>query len=370
MSKLFEPFALGSRTLRNRIAMAPMTRSRSPDGVPSDMTALYYRQRSGAGLIITEGTPISRTAEGFLFIPGIYTPQQIEGWRKVTKAVHDEGGTIFTQLWHVGRVSHVSNQPNGIAPVSSTAQIARNSQAWGLKDDGTPGAVNVSKPRALTTAEVHGVISDFAQAATNAIEAGFDGVELHGANGYLIEQFLNPQVNDRSDEYRGDTLEGRTRFVLKAVDAVIARVGAKRTAIRLSPYGGLFDMGHYPEIEQTYLRLADELSKRNVAYVHLMDQKSRGSSAIPDDFLRKFRSHYKGVLILAGGMTREKAKKVIDDGVIDIAAFGEPFIANPDLVERLRNNWPLATADRSLHYGGGAHGYTEYPAYNDERNVA
>ncbi|MEH2539241.1 MULTISPECIES: alkene reductase [unclassified Bradyrhizobium] len=370
MNKLFEPFTLGSRTLRNRIAMAPMTRSRNPDGVPNDLTALYYRQRSSAGLIVTEGTPISRTAEGFLFIPGIYTPQQVEGWRKVTNAVHEEGGTIFAQIWHVGRVSHVSNQPGSIAPVSSTAQIAHNSQAWGLKDDGTPGAVDVSKPRALSTAEVRGVIADFAEAAANAIDAGFDGVELHGANGYLIEQFLNPLVNDRTDAYRGDTLEGRTRFLLEAVDAVISRVGAKRTAIRLSPYGSLFDMGHYPEIEETYLHLADELTKRNLAYVHLMDQKSRGSSTIPVDFLGKFRAHYKSVLILAGGMTRDKAEKLLDNGLIDIAAFGEPFIANPDLVSRLRNNWPLAAVDRALHYGGGANGYTDYPTYNDERSVA
>jgi 2,4-dienoyl-CoA reductase-like NADH-dependent reductase (Old Yellow Enzyme family) len=367
---LFEPFALGRHMLRNRIAMAPMTRSRNPDGVANDLTALYYRQRAQAGLIVTEGMPISPTAEGFLFIPGIYTPAQVAGWCKVTKAVHEEGGTIFAQLWHVGRVSHVSNQPNGVAPVSSTAQIARNSQAWGWRDDGTPGPVDVSQPRPLSTAETRGVIADFAKAATNAIEAGFDGVELHGANGYLIEQFLNPLVNDRTDEFRGDTLEGRTRFLMEAVDAVIARVGAERTAVRLSPYGGLFDMGHYPDIRETYLYIADELSRRGLAYVHLMDQRSRGSSAIPTDFLGEFRARYKGVLAMAGGMTRERAEKLIDEGLIDIAAFGEPFLANPDLVERLRNNWPLAAADRSLHYGGGAHGYTDYPTYNTERNVA
>lgn len=370
MSKLFESFTLGERTLRNRIAMAPMTRSRSPDGAANELTALYYRQRASTGLIVTEGTPISRTAEGFLFIPGMYTPAQVAGWRKVTAAVHEEGGTIFAQLWHVGRVSHVSNQPDGIAPVSSTVQIARKSQAWGITKDGTPGAVDVSQPRALSTEEVRDVIADFAQAAANAIEAGFDGVELHGANGYLIEQFLNSLVNDRTDEYCGDTLEGRTRFLLEAVDAVIARISAKRTAIRLSPYGGLFDMGHYPEIEQTYLYIADELSKRGLAYIHLMDQKSRGSSAIPADFLAKFRSHYKGVLILAGGMTREQAEELIDADLIDIAAFGEPFIANPDLVKRLRNGWPLATVDRALHYGGDAHGYTDYPTYNEKRSVA
>jgi 2,4-dienoyl-CoA reductase-like NADH-dependent reductase (Old Yellow Enzyme family) len=367
MSKLFEPFTMRGRKLANRIAMAPMTRSRNPDGIANDLTAQYYRQRATAGLIVTEGTPISRTAEGFLFIPGLYTEKQVAGWSKVTKAVHEEGGIIFAQLWHVGRVSHVSNQPGGIAPVSSTAQIARNSQAWGLTADGTPGAVDVSQPRALSTDEVRGVIADFAAAAGNAIEAGFDGVELHGANGYLIEQFLNPLVNDRTDAYRGDTLEGRVRFLLEVVDAVVARIGAERTAIRLSPYGGLFDMGQYPEIEETYLHVAEELSKRKLAYVHLMDQKSRGSSAIPPIFLKKFRTYYIGTLILAGGMTKELAERYLAEDLIDLAAFGEPFIANPDLVERLRNGWPLVKPDRALSYGGGAQGYTDYATYQETK---
>lgn len=367
MSKLFEPFAMRGHTLSNRIAMAPMTRSRNPDGIANDLTAQYYRQRAGAGLIVTEGTPISPSAEGFLFIPGVYTSQQVAGWRRVTEAVHEEGGTIFAQLWHVGRVSHVSNQRGGIAPVSSTAQIARNSQAWGLTADGTPGAVDVSQPRALSTEEVGGVIADFAKAARNAVDAGFDGVELHGANGYLVEQFMNPLVNDRTDAYRGDTLEGRVRFLVEAVDAVIESIGPERTAIRLSPYGGLFDMGQYPEIEETYLHIADELSKRNIAYVHFMDQRSRGSSPIPAGFLAKFRARFRGTLVLAGGMTRELAERYIAEGLIDIAAFGEPFIANPDLVERLRNDWPLVTPDRELSYGGGARGYTDYPTYEDAK---
>lgn len=369
MSTLFESYQMGGHKLANRIAMAPMTRSRSPDGVPGDLQAQYYAQRAGAGLIVTEGTPISPTGEGFLFIPGLYTPRQVDGWRKVTDAVHAKGGTIFTQLWHVGRVSHVSNQPGGISPVSSTDRVAKGSQAWGMTAEGTSGAVDVSPPRALTTGEVYGVIADFAEAAANAVLAGFDGVELHGANGYLIEQFLNPTVNDRTDEFRGDTLEGRTRFVLAALDAVIARIGADKTAIRLSPYGGLFDMAHYPEIAETYLFLADELSKRGLAYLHLMDQKSRGSSALPPEFLAQLRAHYRGTLILAGGMTRELAEKLIAEGLIDLAAFGEPFIANPDLVDRLRHDWPLAAADRALHYGGDAHGYTDYPTFA-ERNAA
>ncbi len=364
MSTLFDPCQAGVLTLRNRIAMAPMTRARNPDGVANELTALYYSQRASAGLIITEGTPISRSAEGFLAIPGIYTTPQINGWRKVTQAVHDAGGVIFTQLWHVGRVSHVSIQPDGIAPVSSTSRIARNSQAWGMTERGEPGPVDVSSPRALGTHEVKEVIRDFAQAAANAIDAGFDGIELHGANDYLIEQFLNPLVNDRTDEYRSDTLENRARFLLEVVDSVIERIGAQRTAIRLSPFGGLFDMGLYEDIEETYLYVADQLSRRGLAYVHFMDQLSRGSSPIPDDFLKKFRSHYQGTLVLAGGMTKERAEKFLRNGLIDLAAFGEPFIANPDLVERLHNDWPLLKPDRALSYGGGAKGYTDYPTYS------
>jgi 2,4-dienoyl-CoA reductase-like NADH-dependent reductase (Old Yellow Enzyme family) len=363
MSSLFDPIQVGTLTLRNRIAMAPMTRARNPDGVANDLTALYYSQRASAGLIITEGTPISRSAEGFLAIPGIYTTPQIDGWRKVTQAVHATGGVIYMQLWHVGRVSHVSIQPGGIDPVSSTSQIARNSQAWGLTERGELGPVDVSQPRALTTPEVKAVIRDFAQAAANAIDAGFDGIELHGANGYLIEQFLNPLVNDRTDEYRSDTLENRSRFLLEVVDSVIERIGAQRTAIRLSPFGGLFDMGLYEDVEETYLYVADQLSRRGLSYVHFMDQLSRGSSPIPRDFLQKFRTHYHGTLVLAGGMTKERAEQFLRDGMIDIAAFGEPFIANPDLVERLRNDWPLLKPDRALSYGGGTQGYTDYPTY-------
>ncbi|MFD1330402.1 alkene reductase [Methylopila musalis] len=370
MSDLFAPFARGGLSLRNRVAMAPMTRSRNPDGVPNDLNALYYAQRAEAGLIVTEGVSISATAEGFLFIPGLYTPKQTAGWRRVMDAVHAKGGTIFAQLWHVGRVSHVSNQPGGLAPVSSTGRIARNAQAWGRTADGRPGPVDVSPPRALTTGEVYGVIADFADAAANAVSAGFDGVELHGANGYLIEQFLNPTVNDRADAFRGDTLEGRVRFALAAIDAVIARIGARRTAIRLSPYGRLFDMAHYPEMDETYLHLASELSKRDLAYVHLMDQTSRGASGFPAEFLAAFRARYDGVLILAGGMTRESAERLIAENLIDIAAFGEPFIANPDLVARLRNRWPLARAERDAHYGGDARGYTDFPDFDPGEAVA
>lgn len=371
MSDLFEPFTLGRRRLANRIAMAPLTRSRArPGNVPSELAIAYYAQRADAGLIVTEGTAISPTAIGYLDVPGLWNAAQVAAWRPVTSAVHERGGTIFTQLWHVGRVSHVSTQPGRAAPVSATARIAADSQAFGLREDGTAALVGVSSPRALATEEVAGVIADYARAARHAEEAGFDGVELHGANGYLIEQFLNPRVNDRTDAYCGDTLEGRTRFLLDTLDAVIAQIGADRVGVRLSPYGQLHDMPLYSELEETYLHLASEFARRGIAYLHIMDQSTRGADAMPADFLAKLRANYTGALILAGGMTAERAEQLIGSGLIDIAAFGEPFIANPDLVDRLRHGWPIVKSDRAIHYGGGARGYTDFPTFAAEGAAA
>lgn len=365
MTSLFDSYDLSGRLLRNRVVMAPMTRARAAEGLADDEVARYYRQRAGAGLIVTEGTPISQEGQGFAFVPGIWSADQIRGWRKVTDAVHEQGGTIFAQIWHVGRMSHVSLQDEGKAPVSSTATPARDpmSKAFAFDHEGRPSFVETSVPRALSTDEIARVIVDFANAAGNAVEAGFDGVELHGANGYLIEQFLNPTVNDRADRYGAYTLEDRTRFLLEAVDAVIARIGRSRVAIRLSPYGQLFQMGLYPQIEETYLHIAAELGKRGIAYIHIMDQASRGASPMPAGFLETFRQAYSGTLIFAGGLDKARAEQLIRDALIDLAAFGQPFIANPDLVERLRHDWPLADADRETFYGGASHGYTDYPAY-------
>jgi len=342
--------------------MAPMTRARNEDGIPNEDNAIYYAQRSGAGLIITEGTAISDTAKGVLYIPGLYKSGQVQGWKKVTDAVHDKGSTIFTQLWHVGRVSHTSNQPDGISPVGPSDIQAGSSFAWGFDEHGKEGFVLSSKPRALLTYEVKQVVNDFAEAAKNAISAGFDGVELHGANGYLIEQFLNPFVNNRTDEY-GGSVENRAKFLLEVVDACIAVIGNEKVGIRLTPYGGLGDLPHYDEIEATYQYLAKELAKRNIVYIHIMDQQSKGSHALPQGFIERFRSWYDGVIILAGSMDREKSEQLINAGTIDIAGFGEPFIANPDLVERLQYNWDLTPANRDLHYGLGSHGYTDWKTY-------
>jgi N-ethylmaleimide reductase len=361
---LFEEYDLAGRRLRNRIVMAPMTRARRPDCVANAETATYYRQRASAGLIVSEGTPVSPEGQGYISVPGIWSEPQVAGWRLVTDAVHDEGGTMFAQLWHVGRMSHTSLQPDGAAPVSSTNRPARNpkSMAFVTKEDGTEGFVEPSVPRPLGTAEVSRVVREFADAGTNAVAAGFDGVELHSANGYLFEQFLNPILNDRTDRY-GGALENRTRLILETVDALIERLGANRIGVRLSPFSRQFDMQIYDETEETYLHVGTELAKRQIAYVHLNDDRSNGASVISDAFLAKFRAVFAGTLILAGGVAKDRAERLIQENLIDLAAFGQPFIANPDLVERLRNGWALRPADRATFYGGGTAGYTDYPDY-------
>jgi N-ethylmaleimide reductase len=370
MKQLFEHFQKDALKLLNRVVMAPMTRARNPNGISNGMNAEYYCQRAGkdgAGLIITEGTAISPTSKGVLHIPGLYTREQVEGWKLVTKAVHKTGSKIFTQLWHVGRVSHTSIQPDNVAPVGASDIQAVNSYAWGYDENGKENFMTCSKPRLLSEKEIKVIVGDFAHAAANAIEAGFDGVELHGANGYLIEQFLNPLVNNRDDSY-GGSIPNRSRFLLEAIDACIAAIGADKVAIRLTPYGGLHELPHYEEIEATYWYLAKKLSERGIVYIHIMDQKSRGSFALPEGFLEKFRTWYGGTIILAGGMDKLKSEEMIEEGIIDLAAFGEPFIANPDLVLRLKNDWPLAEPDRGLHYGGAEHGYTDYHVYEAKTN--
>ncbi|XXD10110.1 alkene reductase [Klebsiella sp. R445] len=364
MPLLFEEYNLSNLVLKNRSVVAPMTRARAPGHIPNELTARYYGQRAGAGLIVTEGTPISQEGCGFVDCPGIWNAQQIEAWKKVTDRVHDLGSAIVTQIWHVGRISHVSLQPDGKAPVSSTSTQAAQSSAFGYDENGKPGFVTASRPHALTVSEIHRVVEDFAQAAENAAEAGFDGVEIHGANGYLIEQFINGAVNDRHDQYGGDTTEHRLRFTLEVVDACIARIGASRVGIRLSPFGRLHELGDFDGEEDTFLTLARELSQRKVAFVHIMDQASRGAPAMPEGFLEKFRAAYTGTLILAGGMTLEKANELLGRGVIDLAAFGAKYIANPDLVERYRHGWPVSEPDHSLYYGGDEHGYTDYAPYS------
>lgn len=368
MKKLLSSYNLSGSVLDNRVVMAPMTRSRAIDTVPNEETALYYRQRAGAGLIVTEGSQISAQGVGYLFTPGIYTEKQVAGWKRVTKSVHDSGGKIFIQLWHVGRISHVSLHEGGALPVAPSTKRAENTTSFAYGDNGEPGPVPTSSPRALTTEEVKGVVQDFANAAANAMDAGFDGVELHGANGYLIEQFINGGINDRDDEYSGRTIEGRLRFVLEVVDAVVARIGSARVGIRLSPFNRVVDMPAFDQEEQTWIEMARELSKRHLAYVHIANRDALVTTEEGATFLQRFRQLYDGTLILAGMYTEEQAENDVQTGLADLIAFGRPFIANPDLIDRFRNGWPLAVPDHKTFYGGDHVGYTDYPVY--ERSPA
>lgn len=363
MSELFSAYNLSGLPLKNRVVMAPMTRSRSQDTVPSELTALYYQQRAGAGLIVTEGTPISEEGRGYLYTPGLYSADQVAGWKKTTDAVHQQGGKIFNQIWHVGRVSSVSTQKGGIAPVAPVAETAQNTNVFGLDDNGAPAFVAASKPRALTIEEIGRVVNDYANAAENAVKAGFDGVEIHGANGYLVEQFINAGLNKREDAYGGATIGGRIRFALEVVDATVARIGASRVGIRLTPFSRLFDLHAFDGEEETWLEIAKELSTRNLAYIHIGNAGGLLTTDEGRKFLKKFREMYQGTLIFAGSYTQETAERVLEEGLTDLVAFGKPYISNPDLAERMQNGWPLATFDQTTFYGGEEKGYTDYPAY-------
>lgn len=370
MSKLFSAYDLAGLRLPNRLVMAPMTRARTEGTVPDDLTALYYRQRAGAGLIISEGAPVCEEGRGYLYTPGLYTNEQRDGWKKVTQAVHDEGGRIFAQLWHVGRISHTTLQPEGKAPVGPTSERAETAFAFALDKDGNPAQVPVSTPRALTIEEIRRITKDFVSAAGMAIDAGFDGVELHGANGYIFEQFINGALNRRTDIY-GGVIENRLRFLVETLDAVASEIGIKRVGVRISPFGRLNDLKPYLDEALTWVRVAKELDARRPAYVHLSDQLSLGASNLPSGFAKSFCETYRGTLVAAGGFDKESAEHALDAGELDLIAIGRGFIANPDLVERMRNDLPLAEADRSTMYGTkGARGYTDYPRWNEQQKVA
>ena len=364
MSHLLDRHTLGAISLKNRVVMAPMTRARNADCVAGPHNATYYGQRAGAGLIVTEGTPVSPDGQGYAFVPGIWSDEQVAGWRGVTDRVHERSGRIFAQLWHVGRLSHTSLQPNQQQPVSASETPADGAMTFAFDDSGTLGFLPVTPPRALTVDEIAGVTADFADAGKNADTAGFDGVEIHGANGYLFEQFFNPNSNVRTDHY-GGSIENRSRFALETVDQLIDALGdSTRVGIRLSPFSQTFNMQPYDEAEETYLYLGQELATRNLAYVHINDQFPDGNRIVSKDFLARFRTAYPGTIILAGGLDQQLAENYVAEGLIDLAAFGQPFISNPDLPERFRNDWALAVPDRDTFYGGGLEGYIDYPDYN------
>ena len=364
--KLFSPYELKSLPLKNRMVMAPMTRCRSAQGdVPTALMAEYYTQRATAGLIVTEGTPVSPQGRGYLWTPGIYTAEQIAGWKPVAQAVHDAGGKIFMQIWHVGRISHQSLQPDAGAPESPTDELLKDAVCFAYDAEGNPGNVPVSPPQALDIDGIVRVREAFVQGARNAIETGMDGVEIHGANGYLFDEFLSSVVNTRSDDY-GGSVENRCRFLLETVDAVSAAIDAEHTGVRLSPNGRFNAMPEDPELEATFTHLARELDKRGIAYLHINDQRTFGMPAIPEDLIPKLRTAFQGPLILCGGYDAERAKAVIDQGLADLVAFGATYLANPDLPARLENAWQLNAPDPATFYGGDAKGYTDYPYYPSE----
>jgi len=361
--KLYKPFKLGSLTLKNRIVMAPMTRCRAAEGdCPTALMARYYAQRASAGLIITEGTPVSPKARGYLWTPGIYTPEQIAGWSNVSEAVHQNDGHIFMQIWHVGRVSHQSIQPDHTAPEGPTAELSSQAVCFAFDAAGNPGNVPVSQPQAISIQRLQEIKAEFVQAALNARDAGMDGVEIHAANGYLFDQFLNSVINNRQDDY-GGSIENRCRFLLEVVDAVSAATGAACTGVRISPHGQFNDIPPDPEMEDLFVYLLNALNDRNIAFLHINDLSTFGLPSIPDKLLPKLRKAFSGTLILCGGYDAARAEDAIDQGLADMVAFGVPYIANPDLAARLEHGWPLHEADRDTFYGGGEKGYTDYPVY-------
>jgi 2,4-dienoyl-CoA reductase-like NADH-dependent reductase (Old Yellow Enzyme family) len=363
MSNLFTPYDLAGISLANRIVMAPMTRTRAPDNIPDELTALYYAQRASAGLIISEGLPVSDEGRGYLYTPGLYTDEQTQAWRKVTDAVHAKGGKIFAQLWHVGRMSHTSLQPDNAAPVSSGEVPATNTTVYAWLEAGKAGPVAPSVPRALSTKEVRRVTRDFVASAQRAIEAGFDGIELMAANAFLFDQFLSSELNTRTDEY-GGSIANRQRFLLETIDAIADAIGGTRVGVRVSPFGRLYDFGPYANEEETWMSIAAALNARKLAYVHLNYQPTITAAEVPTGFGARFRQAYKGTLMAAGGFDLELAQTELEKGDLDLFAFGTSYIANPDLVERMRNGWPLTESDRSTFYGViGAKGYTDYPKY-------
>jgi len=350
---LFQPFQLGALTLKNRIAMAPLTRNRAPGNAANALMAEYYRQRAGAGLIITEASPISQQGQGYIDTPWIAGAEQVAGWRLATDAVHEAGGAIFIQLWHVGRISHVSLQRDGGAPVAPSA-LRANTKTFVAE-----GFVDVSEPRALDAAELPGIVADYVKAAKNAASAGFDGVEIHAANGYLLDQFQRDSSNKRTDAY-GGSIENRARLTLEVVDGILAALRPEKVGIRFSPVSPANDVAD-SDPQALFGYLVEQIAKRRLAYIHIVEGATGGPRDIAPFDYAALRKAFPGAYIANNGYDRDMALAAVESGAADLVAFGRPFIANPDLVERLRDGAALAEVDRATLYGGGAHGYTDYP---------
>lgn len=355
------PYRLGTTALKNRIVMAPMTRSRAINNIPNNLIAEYYAQRASAGLIITEGTSPSPNGLGYARIPGIFSTEQIAAWKKVTHAVHEHEGKIFVQLMHSGRVGNNLNIPVG-AQLLAPSAIILPGEIWTDQDGMKPHSAS----RAMNADDLVEAKHEFVQAAKNAIEAGFDGVELHAANGYLLEQFLSPHTNQRIDAYGGG-VENRARFVLEVVQAVSEAIGKEKTAIRLSPFGTNNDIQNYPGVDVMYGYLAGELNKFGIIYVHITDQSAGHKSDVLDLVETSIRGKFKNTIILSGGYTLASAEEVINMGIADLVSFGRPFITNPDLVQRFTKNLPLnIRLDAATLYTPDAKGYTDYPVFAEE----
>ena len=354
---LFEPVRIRSLQLSNRIVMAPMTRSRAVEGnTPNALMAQYYAQRASAGLIVTEATSPSPNGLGYPRIPGLYTAEHVRSWRLTTEAVQARGGKIVMQLMHTGRVAHLANLPAGaevLGPVAGVCPGEMYTDALGLQP--------FSPARAMSEGDIAQAVDEFARSAGLAMEAGFDGVELHGANGYLIEQFLNPNVNQRTDRY-GGSIQGRNRFAIEVAQAVAATIGANRVGIRLSPYGVFNDTGPFADVDAQYLALCQELAPLGLLYLHVLDHAALGAPPVPEELKLQLRNRFDGPFILAGGFERATAEAALSERRADLVAFGRPFLANPDLVERMRAGAALNAPDMSTFYTPDAKGYTDYPA--------
>ncbi len=359
---LFDPIRLGDLTLPNRIVMPPMTRSRAsqPGDVPNALMAEYYAQRASAGLIISEGTFVSPMGKGYAWTPGIYTREQLNGWRLVTNAVHQAGGRIFAQLWHVGRVSH-EDLLNGATPVSASAIRANGVRVFVSGAKGEAQFVEASTPRALEKNEIAEIVEQFRLAALNAINAGFDGVELHAANGYLVNQFLDTGSNARTDEY-GGSLENRLRFLDQVTRALVGAVGGGRVGVRLAPLTTLNGCAD-ANPEETYTAAARMLGEVGAGYLHIAEADWDDAPSMATDFRTALRNAYPSVIVYAGKYDGARARLAIEQGWADMIGFGRPYVSNPDLTERLRQSLPLAPHQQATLFGGGADGLTDYPRH-------
>jgi N-ethylmaleimide reductase len=351
MKTILTAYSKSGFSLKNHLVMAPMTRSRAIGNIPNDLMATYYGQRSGAGLIITEGTAPAPEALGYPRIPGIFNDEQIEGWRKVTENVHSGGSKIFLQIMHTGRIGHTDNLPKGTKLVG-----ASEIKAAGQIHTDTAGAQDHSQPKALTTEDVKAIIGSYVSAAQNAMKAGFDGIELHAANGYLLEQFLNPNVNNRADEY-GGSMANRARLTIEVAEGVAAAIGRDKVGIRFSPFSTLGDLQAYDETHETYAYLATEMNNLAIQYIHIS-----ANPAFPQKTFDAIRTNFMNTIILCNGLTPETAEVELENGFADIVAFGRSFLANPDFVTRVEQGAALNQPNFTTLYTPGEHGYTDYPA--------